>query len=445
MLTKDDFITKTLEQIRWKKAHDSVRKELSDHIEDQKNAFLDMNMDENEAEEMAVQEMGDPVEVGALLDNSYRPRTDKGLIFGGVMLTLVGILISCILDFGAFAQPTYLIGFAIALPIAFIIPFFLDVSTIYKNIWWAVGIYIIFLLWAAVFAYNTRVLIRLVTYSAFMMPPLYTALMFRMRTKGYLGFVISFVLLGVMTALQFSMSGGIAFTLTSYGICVIMSVYAVMKGWFGGKIRPLGMMAICGVLMGWYVLTTPMNYYILSRLKRMFVPSSDPLGYGWQTLQARDFLSRSVFLGRGAGESAINGIPGYHTDYALTSLIHRFGYIAAILLGVVMMIFIVKLCLKTRKQTSQLARSTSYAVILIYAVNTLIFFLVNLGIIGSISTCPAFIFGGKAAMVVSAFLLGIIVSTNRNGSIISDNTAVKSLFKVEKFENKLVITIGEDE
>ena len=33
MLTKDDFITKTLEQIRWKKAHDSVRKELSDHIE----------------------------------------------------------------------------------------------------------------------------------------------------------------------------------------------------------------------------------------------------------------------------------------------------------------------------------------------------------------------------------------------------------------------------
>ena len=65
MLTKDDFITKTLEQIRWKKAHDSVRKELSDHIEDQKNAFLDMNMDENEAEERAVQEMGDPMDVGA--------------------------------------------------------------------------------------------------------------------------------------------------------------------------------------------------------------------------------------------------------------------------------------------------------------------------------------------------------------------------------------------
>ena len=444
MLTKEDFITKTLEQIRWKKAHESVSKELTDHIEDQKNAFLAMNMAENEAEENAVLEMGDPVEVGTLLDSSYRPKTDRSLIFAGIAMLLMGIAISGILG-GLYTQPVYLIGFLIAVPIAFLIPFFLDVSTIYKHIWWAVGIYIIFLLWAAVFAYNTRILIRLVTYSAFVMPPLYTVLMCRMRSKGYLGFLISIMTLAIMTVLQCSMSGGIAFTLTSFGICIIMSLFAILKGWFGGKIRPIFMLALSAIMMAVYVLTTPINYYILSRLKRIIMPHADPRGYGWATLQARDFLSRSVFFGSGAGESVINGLPGYNTDYALTSLIHRFGFIAAIILGIVMVIFLYKVLKIARRQTSQLAKAVSYSVLLIFLVNTSIYFLINLGIIGSISTCPAFLFGGKAAMTVSAFLLGILASTNRNNSIISDNAVVKSLLRVEKFENKLVITIGEDD
>ena len=110
-----------------------------------------------------------------------------------------------------------------------------------------------------------------------------------------------------------------------------------------------------------------------------------------------------------------------------------------------MVIFLYKVLKIARRQTSQLAKAVSYSVLLIFFVNTSIYFLINLGIIGSISTCPAFLFGGKAAMTVSAFLLGILASTNRNNSIIRDNTAVKSLLRVEKFENKLVITIGEDD
>ena len=61
-------------------------------------------------------------------------------------MLLMGIVISGLLNNGFYTQPVYLIGFLIAVPIAFLIPFFLDVSTIYKHIWWAVGIYIIFLL-----------------------------------------------------------------------------------------------------------------------------------------------------------------------------------------------------------------------------------------------------------------------------------------------------------
>ena len=52
------------EQIRCKMARGTIEQEINDHIEDQKAEFLSEGMSQTEAEEAAVREMGDPVEVG---------------------------------------------------------------------------------------------------------------------------------------------------------------------------------------------------------------------------------------------------------------------------------------------------------------------------------------------------------------------------------------------
>ena len=72
-MERRDYLELMTGQIRCKKC---VRyyKEVEDHIEDQKQAFMAEGMKEEEAEKAAVEEMGDPVEVGVEMDQIHRPK-----------------------------------------------------------------------------------------------------------------------------------------------------------------------------------------------------------------------------------------------------------------------------------------------------------------------------------------------------------------------------------
>ena len=66
------------EQIRWERARRVVIPELRQHLEDQRDAFAAEGQEE--AERLAVEEMGDPVSVGAELDRIHRPKPQCGLL-----------------------------------------------------------------------------------------------------------------------------------------------------------------------------------------------------------------------------------------------------------------------------------------------------------------------------------------------------------------------------
>ena len=61
-MDRNTYLSILQEQIRTKRARPMVVKEMEDHIEDQKCAFMAEGRTEAEAEEEAVREMGDPVE-----------------------------------------------------------------------------------------------------------------------------------------------------------------------------------------------------------------------------------------------------------------------------------------------------------------------------------------------------------------------------------------------
>ncbi len=70
-----------------------MREEIRCHIEDQTAAFLSEGMEQAEAEEAAVREMGDPVETGNELNRIHRPRMAWGMIGLIAVLSLAGYLI----------------------------------------------------------------------------------------------------------------------------------------------------------------------------------------------------------------------------------------------------------------------------------------------------------------------------------------------------------------
>ena len=68
--TIQSFLDVVAEQIRWKRARPVVTAELERHLEDQRDAFAEEGLEN--AEELAVEEMGDPVSVGTELDRARR-------------------------------------------------------------------------------------------------------------------------------------------------------------------------------------------------------------------------------------------------------------------------------------------------------------------------------------------------------------------------------------
>ena len=74
------YLEKLLSQIRCKKARPFISEEIKRHIEDQIAENLTEGMDAKTAEEKAVEDMGDPVQVGISLDKIHKPNL-YGLLY----------------------------------------------------------------------------------------------------------------------------------------------------------------------------------------------------------------------------------------------------------------------------------------------------------------------------------------------------------------------------
>ncbi len=75
----------------------AVAQEIEDHLTDQKNAYLAAGDSESIAEEKALLQMGDPVSVGAALDQTHKPAPQWGIIGLVLLLFVLGGIIQVLL------------------------------------------------------------------------------------------------------------------------------------------------------------------------------------------------------------------------------------------------------------------------------------------------------------------------------------------------------------
>lgn len=89
-LDRQEYLKSLTEQIRTKRARTMVAEEVEAHIEDQKQDFMAHGLGEEEAESMAVVEMGDPVEAGVKLDRVHRPKMEWTVLMAILIISIWG-------------------------------------------------------------------------------------------------------------------------------------------------------------------------------------------------------------------------------------------------------------------------------------------------------------------------------------------------------------------
>jgi cell division protein FtsW (lipid II flippase) len=454
------------QQIRWKKAQPIVLEEVEHHIFDQTEALLDEGLDEETATARAIAEMGGPVEVGAQLDSVHRPKPDWGLlVLTGAML-LVGLVIQYIvcsaetahyqaipiigdiIGYGVtsqFGKQAIWSGVAI---LALIVAYFADFTILRKHP------YMLFLALCvlAIVCYSTTsmVLGRRINavYPLMLVPVAYVGIIYSMRNKGMGGVLVcgvSFMLPAIIALFIPSIT-----MLSLLCICCLtLLTTAVCKNWFHtSKWMALSLIyvPVIMVFMG-LVLALFGSASGSRRLQANMDPALEPTGVGYLASTIDKVLSHSRPIGQGLplseyGEvSAARILPSYNFDFLLTYLTYNYGWILFIGVVVLFVAFTIRAGRLCKKQQSILGQLTALAVVTTIAMQCMVYFLANLGfLLLSPLSLPLISYGGQA-LVVNMFMIGLLLSVFRTGSVVRDtkNASVEDSNGIIRYENGQII------
>jgi rod shape determining protein RodA len=174
--------------------------------------------------------------------------------------------------------------------------------------------------------------------------------------------------------------------------------------WYFSAVIALGVSAIVGVFT---LRGTPWQFlhdYQYARIDTFLDPSADPLGAGYNIIQAKIALGSGGWSGKGfmqGTQSRLNFLPEKHTDFIFTTLAEEFGFVGAFSL-LALYALIIGFCLVAAFQN----RDRFSALLIIgVAANFFFYIAVNLSMVMGMAPVvgvplPLLSYGGSAMMVL---------------------------------------------
>ena len=445
------YIQAVEEQIRWRRARSVVSLELRRHLEDQRDDFAAEGLED--AERLAVEEMGDPVSVGTELDRLHRPRPQWGLLALTVALACVGAFFRV----GFACSSVAVTVLALVLGTAALLGmYFLDVSSlarcpraIYAGALAAGIVSLCFLPYVNNAAYYTR-------YVVLLYPVVYALWLYSCRGTGWRNFAraiaggIPLALFAVLAPFFFGL-----FILLVCGLILLLS--AIRMGWFGpGRWKFAG--TALALAAGMPALFFGMGYgeSFFMRLRLALHPELEPLAGGYAGWLLKMYLEdvplvreRSGSFGGGIGLGGrvygglFGGEKGYtefriDQEFIPVKLLVEFGWLAYLLLMAAITALLVWLLVRCLGQRQQLGRLTALAVVLSLGLETLFSATLNLGFVFFLSHLPLMV--GNICTVLDMALIGLALSVFRGGWILRDEPPAEKRRSIFPWRVKILIT-----
>lgn len=422
-------------QIRWKRARPMLARELERHLEDQRDSFLKEGRPPEEAERLAVEDMGDPVTVGAELDRVHRPRPQWGLLGLTLALAVIGaVLRATFFQIGGdyhyifthtLEKALLSLGLGTAAMLAM---YFLDVSRLIRH---ARALYIgglVVSLLPLLFIHS-RYCTYYITLAAALSPLVCALWLYSFRGKGWKGFLLTILGGGFLTltsAYWFSLSG--TFILLFSGF--VLTLYASGRDWFGvGRWKGIGAtLAVVFALLAYLLFKGYLNSFLL-RLLIALRPELEREHRGYMGWMLKMFWGDVPPLRRAAGEAAMSVNAGarvfgggqemrpidFSHDFLPASMAVAWGWVPLALLLAALAVLLLWLLIKGLRQSYLPGRLVVLAVVLTLGFQTLFSAALNLGFVLFSASLPLVV--GNFQTVVDMALIGLALSVFRGDSV----------------------------
>lgn len=438
----EEYLDSLTGQIRCRPARDAVREEIRAHIEDQQEAYEMQGLGAEEAEVLAVREMGDPVEAGIELDRIHRPKMAWNMIILTGFLSIVWVILPKLLTVGnAYEGAQEILPrciFAVVCTGLMIAVCHLDYSRIgcYAKML-AVGLFAALFLGLMLFGaqYNGALCWILVGGTAIdvrvlllLYAPLYAAILYSYRGGGYKEIAKSILWMAPPFASLLWMPSLLTVALL-FCCCFVVFNVAVMKEWYQVSVKKVLCGFYCAVFMaaaafGGYILLRGPSYQAARLLALLGLQEGESSYCMWN---AKAVLAGSRWFGMADSQYAeliLNqtGSSLPEGNYMLTELAGYYGSAAAVVLvGLIMflLLYLLRSCLRQKNQLGMIMGIACAAVLLEEVV---LYSMGNAGMIEVVCLCP-FVTYGYAGMLLTYVLLGILLSVYRYQSVLSDTAA----------------------
>jgi len=438
-----EYIDNVCSQIRYKPIRNEIAEELTNHLEECKENYIQDGMKETEAELNAVKQMGDAEKVGKQLNKIHRPKLDvKLLLIIGIVLffsILVALTransLNCdIVELNGMsnyeAEQTqmskYFIGLLLGVGSSILIYFF-DYRKLNK---------------ISNYLYIGATLSLVLLSSVTLALPLYVLsfIGFLQETDGeskqIKGFKINFkllklLILSILSLVFFtfipSLATGLILAITYLIISIVKLVMFNNKKGLAillclvASISLLGVIGICN------------NEHLITRLKSSYYPESDPLGYGYIGINQQKIIDSAKTFGTAHNTSDAIKIFDEGTNYAFISILAHYGWIVTGIMLLAVILLNVKLIINAVKIKDTYGKLIIIGIASLFILQTIFNILMNFNLGAKADFNIPLVSYGNMNLIINMMTLALVLSIYRRKDIIINNN-----FCDLKMKNKII-------
>lgn len=430
----DAFMTKVLEQIKYKKIHSTISRELNNHISELAGSYMEEGMEEEQAYDRAVEQMGDPVEIGRRLHKTHRPKIEWSIVGLLAALVIFGLHIIFVYssyydDYTYFNRQLFFMGIGIAVLIfccyfdykrlerycfpGYIAAYLAVFITIIHNQKHFARSYI------EISGFNFRasyavIPLLLLCYAGFIKRWCDGKPANIIKLLGLAVLPLFFILLEPTKAYIFVLGTGLLAMLT-FGI--------LGKAFKANKVKTL--LILYGGLLAAVLLLYMRLVGISPYIKRFAVfldPYKDPLGAGWQAVQVDKVKDSAKLLGAGSyfENKGVSFLPGTDSDFIFTFVVGKLGWLFGILLIGLLAAVIIRLFMASWKVRDAFGKYLCLGICCVFSMQVIVNILISMGLFPPTSVpLPFFSYGGGNYLLNMA-LMGLLLGVYRRKDIIPD-------------------------
>lgn len=400
--------------VRNKKVHNGIKEEITNHIEELTQDYIDVGLSKEKAVKKAIEQMGSAEVVGKDLNKIHKAAPDWITLGLTSIFILVGIFVLWFIQENNIVYDTLFYTDYLKNTIKYVVGAFIVSFIILKFDYRYLRKY-------SKYIYSCGVILLVAT---FLLSGYYSSGLglFRISNRTINMLVISpyiiiiglsgifekwnwnsgkHVIIGLALALIPSILILLAPSIPNFVIYLIgITVILVTSG-----IKIKHIFYIYGGVMTIGVAGILRYAYRIERIKAWFNPEQYADGAGWMAMKIAELSKNAGSFGKGA-ELSRNMLPNAHTDYVFTFIVYCFGWIVGSILLTLVAIFIIRIGLMGRKVKDKYGKMIVCGICSLIASQFILAIICNFKPIFSLSV-PFLSYGGSS-LVINILSVSII-------------------------------------